>query len=381
MTYPLNLIHKKAVRKVNANPILNMARKKKKTENGFSDEIENQPQAKIATLKKIDEYEQSKPVQLNLFELLLPEEKNFSNTVELYDFIPKYFWGKVIRIEGEFLRALSREFECRGKRYKVKIDPAKLTDGEGNSLDYYPSKREELVEDALRKFACEGQGLFLDDAAGVTFTLYQLQKELQESGHTYSKDQIKDALMVCAKTNITVTSDNEDAILISSLFETLGLQTREDWEGTGEKTRAFVRFNPLVTQGIKSRQFRQFNYKKSMSYKSVIARQLHKRMAHNYTQASFSNLYSISLSTIIRDFGLTKYGKLTQNLRDCLFALDEMKQKRVILGYKVEKTIDANRKNKLLDAKIIITPDPNFADEVVKANLKQKQIHESEESE
>jgi hypothetical protein len=58
-----------------------------------------------------------------------------------------------------------------------------------------------------------------------------------------------------------------------------------------------------------------------------------------------------------------------------------MKQKRVILGYKVEKTIDANRKNKLLDAKIIITPDPNFADEVVKANLKQKQIHESEESE
>jgi hypothetical protein len=124
--------------------------------------------------KKIDDYKQTRPVQLSLFELLLPEEKKFSNTVELYDFIPKYHWGKAKRIEGEFLRALIREFECRGKKYKVKVDPAKITESDGISRDYYPSKREELVEDALRKLATEGQGVFLDDAAGVTFTIYQL---------------------------------------------------------------------------------------------------------------------------------------------------------------------------------------------------------------
>ena len=329
---------------------------------------------KSGSVIKIKDFSQTKPEQLTFFELLLPEEKQFSNTVELYDFIPKYFWGKVKRIDGEFLRALTREFECRGKRYKVKIDPAKLTDDAGNSLDYYPSKREELVEDALRKFACEGQGVFLDDAAGVTFTLYQLQKELQKNGHTFSKDQIKDALVVCAKTNVTVTSDNGDTILVSSLFETLGLQTREDWAGTGEKTRAFVRFNPLVTEGIKTRQFRQFNYEKSMSYKSVIARQLHKRMAHNYTQASFTNLYTISLLTIIRDFGLTRYAKLTHNLRDCINALDEMKEKHVILSHHIEKTIDTAKRNKLIEAKFTITPDPNFVEEVMQANVKQKYI-------
>jgi hypothetical protein len=324
--------------------------------------------------KRIDEYEQSKPLQLSLFELLLPEEKKFSNTVELYDFIPKYHWGKAKRIEGEFLRALVREFECRGKRYKVKIDPAKITEADGQSRDYYPSKREELVEDALRKLACEGQGVFLDDAAGVTFTLYQLQKELQRNGHTYSNDQIKDALMICAKTHLTVTSDNNDTVLVSSIFETLGLQTREDWVGTGEKTRAFVRFNPLVTKGIKSGQFRQLNYEKSMRYKTVIARQLHKRMSHHYTQASFTNLYAISLSTIIRDFGLTAYGKLTLNLRDCLSALEEMKENHVILNYKVDKTVDAKNRNKLLEAKFTITPDPRFADEVMQTNIRQKQI-------
>jgi len=326
--------------------------------------------------KKIDDYKQTKPVQLSLFEMLLPEEKKFSNTVELYDFIPKYHWGKAKRIDGEFLRSLVREFECRGKKYKVKVDPAKIDESDGVSRDYYPSKREELVEDALRKLACEGQGVFLDDAAGVTFTIYQLQRELQQNGHSYSHDQIKDSLMVCAKTNLTVTSDNGDTILVSNIFETLGLQTREDWAGTGEKTRAFIRFNPLVTQGIKSGQFRQLNYEKSMRYKTVIARQLHKRMSHHYTQASFTNLYTILLSTIIRDFGLTAYAKLTLNLRDCLTALEEMKENHVILNYKVDKTIDNKNRNKLLEAKFTITPDPRFADEMKMANIKQKQITE-----
>lgn len=324
--------------------------------------------------KDLGDYELTKPEQLSLFELLLPQEKKFSNTVELYDFIPKYVWGKVNRIEGEFLRTLVRQFECRGKRYEVKVDPAKITDSKGNSRDYYPSKREELVEDALRKLACEGQGVFLDDAAGVSFTLYQLQKELKNNGHSYSKDQIKDALIVCAKTNLTVTSDNGESILISNMFETLGLQTKEDWTGNKTKTRAFVRFNPLVTQAIKQKQFRQFNYEKTMQYKTVIARQLHKRMSHHYIQASFTNLYTITLRTIIRDFGLTEYSKLTQNLRDCELGLAEMIERNVILSYKVDKTVDSDNKNKLSDARFTITPTPFFADEVKHTNFKQKTL-------
>ncbi len=155
--------------------------------------------------KNLNEYDQSHPTQLSLFELLLPQEKGLSNTIELYDFIPKYHWGKVERIGGEFLRSLEREFECRGQKYKVKIRPASIDDKDGKERYYYPSKREELVEDALRKFVAEGQGVFWDDAAGVTFTLYQLQEELRRNGHSYSKQEIKDALLICARTNITVT--------------------------------------------------------------------------------------------------------------------------------------------------------------------------------
>ena len=346
-----------------------MAQQKQTARKKSADTVETLSKSTApAKTKKLSEYKQDKPVQLTLFELLLPGEKPYSNTVELYDFIPKYHWGKVERVNGMFLKSLDREFECRGVRYQVSIQPASLKDKNGEEKYYYPSKREELVEDALRKFAVEGQGLFLDDAAGVTFTLHQLQQELMNNGHTYSKDQIKDALLVCAKTNITVTSDDGSAILVSGLFETLGLQTREDWESKGQKSKAFVRFNPLVTQGIKSRKFRQFNYETSMSYKNVIARQLHKRMSHHYIQASVTQPYAINLTTIIRDFGLTAYERLSHNLRDVEMALEEMKSKDVILNYKIDKTLDSDQRNKMVEAKITITPHPRFAGEVMAGN-------------
>jgi hypothetical protein len=324
--------------------------------------------------KRLEDYRQEKPEQLTFFQIIAPDEKRFSNTIELYDFIPKYVWGKVERVNGEFLRALEREFVCRNKRYKVTIDPAKIKGSDGKTRDYFPSKREELVEDALRKIASEGQGIFLDDHAGVTFSLHQLQQELKRNGHSFSKDQIKDALVICAKAHLTVTTEDGASVLISSLFETLGLQTREDWEGQGQKTRAFVRFNSLVTASIKNGTFRLYNYETTMGYTSTIARQLHKRMAHHYTQAGLMHPYSIMLSTIIRDFGLTVYGKLPHNLRDVLKALDEMKEKNVLLDYKVDKEEDKKQRGKLLDAKITLTPHPEFTSEVIRANKKPKAL-------
>lgn len=85
----------------------------------------------LESAKNLNGYDQSQPIQLTPFELLLPQERGLSNTIELHDFIPKYHWGKVERIGGEFLRALEREFECRGQKYKVKIRPASIEDKDG----------------------------------------------------------------------------------------------------------------------------------------------------------------------------------------------------------------------------------------------------------
>ena len=331
-------------------------------------------------IKKLEDYKQSQPVQMALFgflDLKPTSQQRYSNTIELYDFMPKYHWGKMERIGGEFLRVLKRQFECKQTKYRIEIAPAVITDRDGVERYYYPSKREELVEDALRRLATTEKGVFLDDRAGVTFTLYQLQQELKRTGHSYSIKELKDALLICNRTNITVTTEDGKAVLSSSMFETLGLQTREDWKGTGQKTKAFVRFNSLVSESIKSGEFRQLDYEKAMSYGSVIARQLHKRMSHHFTQSSLTTRYEIKLSTIIRDFGLTAYAWISQNLRDVENALKEMVEKDIILSYTINKTVDSAQRNKLTDAKFTITPHPNFSNVVMDANKRRRHLEKT----
>lgn len=336
--------------------------------------------------KRLEDYKQSKPEQLTLFELLSPEDKKYSNTIELYDFIPKYVWGSVERIQGTFLLSLERDFECRGTSYKATIRPARLKDKNGVEKDYFPGKREELVEDALRKLVCDGQGLFLDDEVGVLFTLGKLQEELSNMGHTYNKDEIKEALFICSRTGLDVCTIDGKAIVTANIFTTLGLTTRDDWKENTKEAKCFVRFNPLVTTGIKNKAFRQIDYGTTMKYKSYIARQIHKRLSHHYTQASVTEKYQILLSTIVRDFGLTAYGQLRDNLREVKKALDEMSVKTVIVEengqktkkeigiiaeYTIEKRFDFRDKRKIQDALITIKTYRNFNGEMMQANARQ----------
>ncbi|MBI1829276.1 MAG: hypothetical protein HYR87_07380 [Thaumarchaeota archaeon] len=329
--------------------------------------------------KKLEEFEQTKPSDLTLFEMLEPEHKTYSNTIEMYDFIPKYVWGKVKRIlvkevNREVLPILERGFEYRGNKYKVRITPVAITDKDGVEKDCYPGEKEEIVEDVLRKLVCEGEGVFLDGQAGVLFSLYKIRKELERIGHEYSNDQIKEALAIGSGTIVEVTTEDGTSVFRSHIFDAVGLQTFEDWKNAGTRTTCYVQFNPLVTNCIKNKSFRQINYETIMGYKNVIARQLHKRMSHHYTQASLTNPYHILLTTMIRDFGLTVYEELRWNLNYVKEGLEEMKKNEVVLDYKTEKTLDAKRRNKIIDVKFIITPHPNFSNETRQINYKRKQI-------
>ncbi len=246
------------------------------------------------------------------------------------------------------------------------VTPASIKNGNGKEKYYYPAKREEIVEDALRKIMAEGHGVFLDGEAGVSFTLYRLLKELQDNGHTYNRQQIKDALNVLARTTLELKTENGSIEFTFHPIEAIG------FSGEDEETQTFVKFSPLVTKSIKDRTFRLFNYKKVMSYKSVIARQLHKRMAHHYTQASLTDPYTIHLTTIIRDFGLTRYKQIKDNLREVETAIEEMKSKSVIINYQVDKITEKSPRTKVIDAKFVIQPHFDFVNEVKRANARRK---------
>ncbi len=313
--------------------------------------------------KKLEEYRQSRPEQIALFALTKADERAYSNSIEFYDAIPKYLWAKQTKKEN--LRLLKRSFIHKGFDYEVSIQPATIEDKNGNFKTCFPGEREELVEDALRKLACEGKAIFLDDSAAVMFTLYEIEQELKRMGHWHNKEQIKEAIMVCNKSNIEVKTKDGKGVMGASFFVSVGLQTQEDWKGHGKKTQAFIIFNPLVTKSIKEKTFRLLNYDKSMAYKRTLARWFHKRLSHNYIQAAQNSPYGIKVSTIIRDSGMKQYKNICNNIYRVQDALNEMKEKEVIEKY---ESINIFEGRKIVDAKFSIVPHPSFIAEVKFAN-------------
>lgn len=340
-----------------------MTNRKKNTTKPKAEKLQRRKREKSKTFDQLDA---SKPLQLTLFDLE-QDEDSYSQSIELYDFIPKYVWGKVERVNGKFLDSLKREFECRGRKYLLTLMPARIEVGE-EFKEFYPSKREELVEDALRKLMTERQSLMLDGEVGIAFTLYQLQKELKEKGHSYSYDELKDAIRVLNNTDLILKDESGQVETAFSPVESYG------FAGDGTETKTFVRFSPLVTHTIKSGSYRLINYDKVMSYRSVIARQLHKRMSHHFIQASLTDFYEILLTTIIRDFGLTLQKRLQQNLVEVENAIEEMKRMNVVLSCKTEKIFDTKPRTKLIDAKFNFQPHFDFIADVKRANTKAKKV-------
>ena len=76
-----------------------------------------------------------------------------------------------------------------------------------------------LVEEALRKIASDRvKGVYLDDVAGVQFTLYGLKKELKERGHDMDKSDLIESLKIGNLTSISIQSADGKAIDIQVCF-------------------------------------------------------------------------------------------------------------------------------------------------------------------
>lgn len=323
--------------------------------------------------KKFKEHNHNLPVQLSLFFLEDKEdESRYSQSIEFYDAIPKYVSGDIKRIADVYLPAVTRNFEFRSKMFKVIISPASIVDKDNVEKYYYPSERTEIVEDALRKLMVEGKGIFLDNEAGVFFTLYALEQELANTGHKISKQELKLQLKILAKSNIEVVDESGKTECVFHPIETLGLKGEDD------ETQTFAKFPPLVTRSIKENTYRRFNYDVVMSYQNLIARRLHKRLSHFYIQANLATKYQISLTTLVRDMAITDNSGLPALLQRVEKALKLMVEKDVILLYDIEKKYQRGRGRygTLLDAVITIVTSQSFNNEMRISNALKKQARE-----
>jgi hypothetical protein len=331
-------------------------------------------QGKTVTLQK------SHPPQLTLWQTFFPsdapnkDQDAYSNTAELYDAVPKYFSSKKRmaeqRRDGQFLSSLKHDFRHKNRQYLVKITPARIEEKDGTEREYYPSWREELVEEALKKLACDRlNGVYLNGIAGVQFTLYELRKELKSRGHDIHLNDLIKSLLICRRTNIVITStqdDGSEVFMDSSIFPTLVITKRREWEKNPKGTRCYVQFNPLVTHSINRLTYRQFDYAIFMTFQRQLARWFHKRLSHNYTQAALMEPYHIRMSTIVRDSALVNAQRIRDQARYIEESLDELAEKNVLLRY--SKKVMTTKRKKIEDITYVLTPHPLFVSEITTAN-------------
>lgn len=315
--------------------------------------------------KKLTEFKQSRTEQLQLFELD-PALSNYSHSIELYDSMPKYYFGGVERDKGRHVDALpvlQRDFVNRNKSYKLNISPAAVLDKNGKTIHYYPSQREELVEDVIKKIATKpNRATFFDKEVGVKFTYYEVMQELKKIGHGYSLDEVKLAIDILNKSILeTISKDGNEVSMSSTFFTFVGKETKE----MGGKERVVVVFHPLVTRSINFQTYRLLNYEKVMKLKMPLARWLYKRISHLFSQASINNPYRIKLSTIVRDSGMKSYKTISERRRQVEKALDELKKHKVIMSWGLD--LD-KEKNKILEVVYSLLMSEEFVADAKKAN-------------
>lgn len=319
-------------------------------------------------------------VQLSLFQSFLcnsdQERDRLSNTVELWDSLPKYTLSQQamnkLRTAENLLPRLEKTVVYRQCEYRLRITAAIVDDETGAPKAYYPSANEELVEDALRKIAAEQYQGFFDQPtfkSGVIFSLNLLRRELQRRGHTRSYQEIVRSLQILAGSTIEILLTDGRGFAKTNYLPTLAVVSRKTFQ-EDPAARWVAHFHPLVTESIDQISYRQYNYHLMMSHSTQLARWLHKRLSHNYTHAALLNTYSILLSSIERDSGLLDYARKNDRVRKLEAALAELIEHKVLLSFSKEE--QRGERNRILDSKYTLTPDPSFIRDVKAANKRQQ---------
>lgn len=314
--------------------------------------------------------------QLALFEIVEAEQrrqKGYSNSVDLYDNIPKYSWDQRDVEDMQDAKRV-RTIKLGGQVYQVQITPAVIT-RDKRQVMVFPGVREELVEDALRKFVVEGQGVTHGGEVGVMFSMYQLQKELANNGRTFSLTELQEALQVCSKAHLEITTPEGKQELSSTLFPVAILTKRRDYLRAPTEAKCYVRFNPLVTDSIMKLKYRRYDYRVGMSIKSHLARWIHRRMSHNWTQASVDTPYTFSQISYLSASPRGVSEVMSENTRAVKTALNALIKHEIISHY---ESIPQKEGRKIVDIRYRVFATEKFVSQMISHNQHKKLLSQEQ---
>lgn len=318
-----------------------------------------------------------KSKQYDLFAEFFGNEAELSNTIELWDSIPKYAVTArrqvSLRDDKDRLPVHEYAFAYNDRPCRLEVQPASVKT-EGRFRDFYPSADEELVEEVIRKiFADQRYGMHDAPAveSWVKFSLSMIRKELKVRGKTRSIDEIKRSIEILANTTIRLyVGDDDTAIYTAPILSDLTRVNRAAYLDDPAATWA-ARLPALISKSVNELSYRQFNYGTYMALPSQLSRWLHKLLSHRYVQAGFNHNYTTLYSTVRRDSGLLEHARISTNVAAFERALDELKAGNVLMDWQKEER--RGGKNRIDDILYTLMPDMSFIRDVKAANKRKQE--------
>lgn len=327
--------------------------------------------------------------QYDLFAKFFGNPRDLSNTIELWDAIPKYSVTprvqSQLRDENGRLPVYTRVFHYHPApkaenptfTCTMTLQPANIETDSGR-LDFYPSTDEELVEEVIKKIFSDQQ-YGIHDAPNteswVKFSLHMIRKELKARGKTRSLQEIKQSLEILSKTVLEVEIEGQGRRKMAYTNPILNDMTRVTRSDLLEDPNAMwtARLPALVSLSINNLSYRQFNYGILMNLSSQMARWLHKRLSHEYINASVTTPYQILFSTIHRDSGLLHHSRNASNIETVERALAELGERGVLYFHKAERRTSGRA---ITDILYTLTPHSEFVSEMKAANARIREARE-----
>lgn len=328
-------------------------------------------------------------IEYDLFTTFFGETAELSNTIELWDAIPKYAVSprtqNALRSADKRLsvREYSFTYASRRNRQRVEsacrvaIQPASIKIKDEGYVDFYPSTDEELVEEVIRKIFADQQ-CGLHDAnnaeSWVRFSVQMIRKELKARGKTRSLDEIKRSIEILSKTHVSLfVDDSDDPVYSAPILSDLTRVTRQNYLEDTSMTW-LARLPALISKSLNELTDRQFNYGVLMLLSSQLARWLHKRLSRSYTNASHFDSYQTLYSSIQRDSGLLTYSRTNDNVKALESAFEELRERHVLSIWEcVEKRRQGRR---IVDLKYRLYAHSNLIKDIKAANARLKDSRE-----
>lgn len=336
------------------------------------------------------------PTQIELFDswFAAPTETEHSRTLAFWDVIPWHLIShqrkgknaEVITYEGVKIDD-SREVS-------VQLTPAILPPLPNSAATriLFPGVREELVERVLRKMAVHkladseiqqrtGNGTI---EVGITFSLHQLRKELENSGHEFRLSDIRESLEVMHLCNVRVECPRDMLIHRKSgpiLGDLESICDPNDADGQRSLFRAS--FHPLASAAIIGELYHPINYARVMALTQPLARWITNLLNVRFRYATRGiaekkRSFRLTLKRVMTDSGMRPEPRIRDNIQRVRDAIEELRKVGFLdMGMPVdqietlrhEKTTGRPRINA---AEWDLYPSDRFAREIIDGNLAKK---------